>query len=454
MHKGSLVKGLKRGEVHGNNLLKLEGKVNSLAEFIHYMNQVKEVKQVEELPSIKPLLDAAEEYNLLHNVSRALFCYQQALEWDVPDLRLWKGLANCYFILGDFDKALEYLEKAAEQNGLDEEVENRLGILKSPSFQSWLKRMSEAVKTVEIKDYSRARDLFMDLLEEKDGVVSLYQILGLTHMACSDPRSARRVWNKGLQFDSSNPMLLKYLHSLDEIEKGEEVEKEPEEMAESPKYRLILGSTAAIILGCLGLFILNGLGVNPIKLFQRLVSPNPPAYTAMKNDTTPGSLPAVVQTEARPVSRGTDSQAERINLLVRGESVGNQLENKGEWQLYREGFTDYLRGDLYSARQAFGQVVKKNSGSYLNRESLYYLARINYLMGDREDAQACFEKYLVQFAGTDYYDESLYFLSCIYDQMGREEQARAMLRQLEAVDPSSGYLSSKSSRQILNSTGG
>ncbi|MEQ8175046.1 MAG: tetratricopeptide repeat protein [Syntrophomonadaceae bacterium] len=406
-----------------------------------------------ELPSIKPLLDAAFEYYQLHNVSRALFCYQQALEWEVPDLRLWKGLANCNFILGDFDKALQYWEKAAELDGFDEEVESRLGLLKSPSFQSWLKRMSDAVKTVEMKDYSRARDLFMDLLEEKDGVVSLYQILGLTHMACSDPGSAKRVWSKGLQFDSSNPMLLKYLQSLDEIEKGIEVEKEPEEKVQTSKYRLILGSAAVVILGCLGFFLLSRLGIYADKPAPLQVVPaNAPASTTIETGLKSRTAPVSVQSEARPVSRGAISESEQLNLLVRGKDLGNQMESTGEWQHYREGFTDYLKGDLGGARLAFSQVVNKNSGSYINRESLYYLARINYLLGDRESAESYFQKYLAQFAGTDYYDESLYFLGCIYNQTGREEQARAMLRKLEIVAPDSGYLSSKSGREILNST--
>lgn len=411
---------------------------------------------MEEIQSIKPLLDAAEEYYQLHNVSRALFCYEQALEWDVPNYRLWKGLANCYFVLGDFDRALQYLEKAAESDELDEEVENRLGLLKSPSFQSWLKRMSDAVKTVEMKDYPRARDLFMDLLGEKDGVVSLYQILGLTHMACSDPVSARRVWSRGLQFDSSNPMLLKYLQSLDEIERGTEPESQPEERAKPTKYRLLLGTTAVVIMGCLGFFVLSHLGIYSYKrLSEQAVPAIQAAYTAVKSDPNPTAIPAAGQSEAKPVSRGgAGSEAERINSIAKGKDANVKTDSKSEWQLYREGFTHYFRGDLGTARQAFGLVVKKNSGSYVNRESLYYLARINYLMGDRDNAEACFQRYLGQFAGTDYCDESLYFLGCIYYQTGRLEQAQAMLGRLESVEPHSGYLSTKISREILKSSRG
>lgn len=429
----------------------MEGKVNQLAELTCKHDQVKEVKNVEELPSIKPLLDAAQEYYQLHNVSQALFCYQQALEWEVQDLRLWKGLADCHFILGNFDKAMQYWEEAAELAGFDEEVEKQLGLLKSPSFQSWLKRMSEAVKTVEMKDYSRARDLFMDLLEEKDGVVSLYQILGLTHMACSDPESARRVWNKGLQFDSSNPMLVKYLQSLDEIENGREDEKEEEMIDEEESTNhLLLGSTAAIILGLLSFFILSRLGIYTNKPAQQAVPANQPVFATMKTEPDSGMAPSAVQPETKPVSRGASSELERIILPVGGKDAGYKMEDKSEWQLYREGFTAYIRGDLFEARRAFGSVVNRASGSYINRESLYYLARINYLLGDLENAAACFQKYLEQFAGTDYFDESLYYLGCIYHQTGSEEQARAMLGRLKAVKPDSGYLSSTISREILD----
>lgn len=409
---------------------------------------------MEELPSINPLLDAAEEYYQLHNVSRSLFCYKQALEWDVPDLRLWKGLANCHFVLGDFDKALQYWEKAAEMDEPDEEVESKLSLLRSPAFQSWLKRMSEAVKTVEIKDYPRARDLFKDLLEEKDGVVSLYQILGLSHMACADPDSARRVWSKGLQFDSSNPMLRKYLQSLHDIEKSREPEIEPEEEVKPTYRRFIAGSTAVVILGCLGFLLFSHWGIVSHKLLPQMAPANPPAYTAVPTEPEPGAVPAVVKLEAGAPSRGVVRDSGRTDLSGNGSTVGSRTDNRGEWQLYREGFTDYLRSDLHGARRAFTIVVGRSSGSYINRESLYYLARINYLIGEHNEAEACFQRYLEQFPRTDYYDESLYYLGCIYHKTGREEQARVMLRKLAAVQPNSGYLSSKNSREILRSTPG
>lgn len=406
---------------------------------------------VDDNPSIEPLLEAADEYLQNRNVSRALFCLNQALEWEIADIRLWKGLAACHFILGDFDRALEYWEKAAELDPFDPEAKQQLALIRSPSFQSWLKRMSEAVRTIEIKDYLRARDLFKDLLEEKDGVVSLYQILGLSHMACSDPESARRIWTRGLYFDASNAMLKKYLNSLDEIQKNQEEPGAEEKPSNQGAGRQWSGAGSLVLAGCLSLFLLTwiGFGANaPVDNSTRYQPGQDISDTMKEPIQTVSAMTA--PTEVPAPSRGALPDQERMAKPIPIREDANEPGFKQDLTLYREGYNAYLKGDLNTARGLLIQVVNKGSGSYINRESLYYLARVSYLLRQYSEAEKYFQQYLNQFPDTIYHDDSLYYLGCLYHRNGHDAEALQFFDRLALLDPGSGYLSSPECREVMS----
>ncbi len=390
-----------------------------------------------EKPSIEPLLAAAEEKLLTNDVSRALFCYNSATEWEIPDLRLWKGMASCYYILGDFDLAAHYWSKALELDPYDIEVQQRLVIYRSPSFQSWLKRISEAVKTVEMKDYERARDQLKELLEENDGVVSLYQILGLSHMACSDQTSARRIWARGLELDTSNPMLLKYLKSLDKIHKiGQHGGKK---MMRQPVRRpwIKVGTGAAALLTCLAIFT---------AIQQNSPSQNK-KLTNMLEDTSAQETSLVSGNDREIVlSRAGSTIALRETAAT--DAVESCLAEKEELQQYNRGFMAYLQNDWDMADKSFSAVIQRASGTYINREALYYLARIQYLSKQYSQAESNFQQYLKQFPESNYYDESLYYLACIYHRTGRDDKAENTFRELYRLVPESGYLTSADYREV------
>ena len=88
--------------------------------------------------------------------------------------------------------------------------------LQDPPFQFWLKRYYEALNQVENRNYEAARNALWELLQEKDCFVGIYQLLGLCYLAEADRYSARRVWTRGLEWDSSNKPLLNYLNIYEE----------------------------------------------------------------------------------------------------------------------------------------------------------------------------------------------------------------------------------------------
>ncbi|HWP97168.1 MAG TPA: tetratricopeptide repeat protein [Syntrophomonadaceae bacterium] len=390
-----------------------------------------------EKPSIASLLDSAEQSLQAHDISKALLAFNQVRENQAQNLRAVKGLACCYALLGEFDRAVEFWAQAAGADPFDVDTQAQLRLYRSPAFQSWLQRMSEAVKMIEIKDYQHARDQFKELLEERDGTVSLYQILGLSHMACCDPDSARRVWNRGLEFDSSNPMLLKYLIALDEIEKRKASNHEQKDSL--IKQTWCTSTVGAVILGAsLGIFLLVQIGL--------ATSPGPAQKIILQEESLFGKQNSLtfgpmnkqssnVNDHWRPA--GTTGWADQANdATVDSEPATVKTEEKS----YGEGFRAYLRGELDLARINFEAVVDQSSGSYINREALYYLARIEYLELDYDLAAPHFQVYLEQFPDSDYCDESLYYLGCIYHRQGRDQDARSVFKKLETMAPESGYL--------------
>ena len=78
---------------------------------------------------------------------------------------------------------------------------------------------------------------------ERDGFVSLYQLLGLCYLANGDRVRAQQAWNKGLAIDSSNEKLLGYSAATTSFERStpsssprvvqvwKQAEKRPQAMA-------------------------------------------------------------------------------------------------------------------------------------------------------------------------------------------------------------------------------
>ena len=97
-------------------------------------------------------------------------------------------------------------------------VLKRLAEVKKPSFQFWIKRFDEAIDQMERKNYAALTYCRSSL--ERDGFVSLYQLLGLCYLTNGDRVRAQQAWNKGLAIDSSNEKLLGYLAATTSFERS------------------------------------------------------------------------------------------------------------------------------------------------------------------------------------------------------------------------------------------
>lgn len=383
-----------------------------------------------------------------HDISSALEELLQAVELEPENVKIINLIASCYFIRGDFDQAIACWQMVLRLDEGNRDAEMRLKFATAPAFQSWLKRYREALTLMESRNYQQAIKELRQLMEENDGFVSLYELLGLCYLALSEVDKAKKVWKKGLQLDCHNKSLLSYLdrEKDNQVLAREQIKTGRKEAAagkERPgsRYYGLAWALAGIL--CLGLLIPASYYVDQIQVkslntrtVQKKVMDK--VQTARKDKVEA----VIAPTSKLEFSSNAGGVEQTVPEIKQQESI--------EETYYNAGLAAHLKADWEQAEDNLGKVVALESGSYLNREALYYLARTKYLSGDLNQAREYYLMYLQEFPDSNYYDDSLYYLGIVYHRCGDDKSARQMFKKLQDIDPESGYLSTDLFKKIMN----
>lgn len=353
-----------------------------------------------------------------------------------PDNSLVLNMTGrCYQVLGEFERAERCWEEALEIDPDHNAAEASLNEMRQPAFRFWLKRYNEALAMLEKKKFADARLMLRQLMEEHDEYVSLYKVLGLSCLAEGNRLEAHRIWKKGLEIDRSNSSLREYL-SLPE-RRSIQLNKEEKPTQESKSF--FTRRRLLILTGILCLVLLMQ------------------TNTLLKSYRQNAENTEVMQQRIHQLTALVDQQKEKTAETVPAASVVEEISMEGanydvqqEEHYYRSGYNAYLSKDWKTAESNLGVVVSMQSGSYLNREALYYLARTHYVQKNYEHAEKYYLLYLNRFPDSNYFDDSLFYLACTYHYTDRPQQAQEVLRQLKELDPASGYLSSGLYKTIIS----
>ncbi|HBQ25043.1 MAG TPA: hypothetical protein DD791_01495 [Syntrophomonas sp.] len=385
-----------------------------------------------------------------HDISGALEELLQAAEMEPENVRIINLIGSGYLILGEFDRARACWEMVLRIDEGNTDASNRLEACTAPAFQSWLKRYHNAMTKMDSRNYKLAAELLRQLMEENDGFVSLYELLGLCYLAISEVEMAKKVWQKGLQLDRTNKALLSYLEdrkSNQTIAREQIITSSRQVAATSNKrsfryYGLVLGAAGVL---CLALLI-------PTSHFitQKQGNALKPSTTQEKNISSEQQENDSSNVMAVTKGLSFSSNACGENTSASGNSKKNEQSNLPEEIYYNKGLAAYLKADWEQASANLKEVVNMQSGSYLNREALYYLARTKYLSRNLDEAKKYYLRYLKEFPASNYYDDSLYYLGCIYHCSGDDKEARKVFKQLEQIEPDSGYLSTSLFKEVMN----
>ncbi len=385
-----------------------------------------------------------------HDISGALEELLQAAEMEPENVRIINLIGSGYLILGEFDRARACWEMVLRIDEGNTDASNRLEACTAPAFQSWLKRYHNAMTKMDSRNYKLAAELLRQLMEENDGFVSLYELLGLCYLAISEVEMAKKVWQKGLQLDRTNKALLSYLEdrkSNQTIAREQIITSSKQVAATSNKrsfryYGLVLGAAGVL---CLALLI-------PTSHFitQKQGNALKPSTTQEKNISSEQQENDSSNVMAVTKGLSFSSNASGENTSASSNSKKNEQSNLPEEIYYNKGLAAYLKADWEQASANLKEVVNMQSGSYLNREALYYLARTKYLSRNLDEAKKYYLRYLKEFPASNYYDDSLYYLGCIYHCSGDDKEARKVFKQLEQIEPDSGYLSTSLFKEVMN----
>jgi tetratricopeptide (TPR) repeat protein len=308
---------------------------------------------------------SALDYIQEQNLSGALEILLEMVGYDPDNIALINLLSDCYYYLGEFDRAKACWDEILRLNPANQEAKSKLGRYRTPSFQSWLKRYKQALYNIEQKNYELALRILRDLMEENDGFVSVYQFLGLCYMAQSEFEQARLVWQKGLGRDRGNATLVHYLQMLAETQPAPEPVTAPvvqEKAGSNRKASALPGLplAGALLLAVCLLLVIKFTGG------PELPSSNKTLPAAPNQSSSTGSPPDLVSDEIPVFSEGL--------LSSENSQGGAEYDSEQESTYYREGFQAYREGNFKQAENNLRVVVAMQSDSYLNREALYYLA--------------------------------------------------------------------------------
>ncbi len=399
-------------------------------------------------------LQAAIEKMQSRDLSGALELLLEAVDKEPDNVRLINLMAACYYYLGEFDRAEACWLEVLKTDPHNSASKNHLSRFKTPTFQSWLKKYRRAMHCLEQKNYRMALSALREVMEENDGFVSVYQCLGLCYMASSDPEQARIVWKRGLMLDCSNEALLRYLNSPSSSSLETTAEAVPQiylsgKEDKTGKVRWLIlkrpePRTIAAVAGvlCMALILQGGLMIHNSHSSKE-------AMTEMQN-----RLSQMSHQLEETGSSGTDRtetpvMSEEMNFGDSDSAEGSNYDLEREKDYYRIGYQAYKDADLDKAVQNLSTVVAINSGDYINREALYYLARTYYLKTDFTEAERYYLKYIDEFPGTNYHDDSLFYLAVIYYNDGETSKALQSLQEMKRVSPDSGYESSEFYQKIM-----
>ena len=369
-----------------------------------------------------------------HDVGGALDILVKAYQvW--PDNCLILNMSGrCYQILGEFDRAERCWQEALKIDPDNDVAESNLSTLQQPAFRSWQKRYKMALTTLEKKRFAEARGMLRQLMEEHDEFVSLYKVLGLSCLAEGDRDEAHRIWRKGLELDINNSSLQEYLA----MPERRSIKFIKEEEPPKPLFHTVFTRRRLLILTgllCLALVMQTGIVLNSHR----------------QNVATTANLQQRIQQLTALVEQPQEPPDETVSAAAVEElsMEGSHYDVEQEEHYYLAGYQAYQAKDWKNAASNLGVVVSMQTGSYLNREALYYLARTYYLQEDYDQAEKYYLLYLDRFPASNYFDDSLFYLACTYYFSDRSQQAQEVLQQLEEWDPNSGYLSSSLYRTMI-----
>lgn len=373
-----------------------------------------------------------------HDISNTVKLLLEARELQEDTAQVDNLLGSCYLVLGEYERAVECWQQILAIQPHHKSARTNLELHNRPSNQFWIKRYQQAVAEVEKKNYQVGREMFRNLLLEQDGHVALYQLMGLCCLAGGDHHEAIQMWRKGLELDQFNPALHEYMTLLPGLEKIEPI---PENTSDSSRNEG--GGRTRLVWAASGVLLVFLL-IPAVFLINRATDPE-----------TNSRLPVITQsTESVPVMAASEEKIQpedkKTDIAVQNLSpAGSDYNIDKEEEYYFAGRKAYLSRNWKNAVDNYSVVVGMGTGSYINREALYYLARTNYLRGEMGQAEQYYLQYLKEFSGTAYYDDSLFFLGSIYAQQNNQERASKFFEQLKNIAPDSGYLSSNLYQKVM-----
>jgi TolA-binding protein len=349
----------------------------------------------------------------------------QALSVHAEDSAVWLELGECYFYLGDYERAAAVWEKIQHYK----EAEKWLRYYRSAGFQYWLKRFHQSVRAMERQQYAEARQLIYQLLSEFDRSVLLFQLLGCCALAQGDVKAAEEAWRQGLRLDPRHPELNRYMRRMHALSLP--ASDRVATAASTGRFRRIRQ-------------FLGGLWK---RSYDRIVF-------------AVGSIILCLALGSQYIAdRGADRYLAALNLPKQEENDWQAPANDarpgsssvGAADGYAAAYAAYLSRDFLRAEEGFTALAGQETAEPWREQALFYAGRCCFKLGAYAQAERFFMQYLQQYGGGAWTEFSWFYAGLSAARLRDAYTARLFLARItdSALRNQPAYRAAMDVREVI-----
>ncbi|MGM0603811.1 MAG: tetratricopeptide repeat protein [Bacillota bacterium] len=430
-----------------------------------------------------------------NNITEAIRELKLSLKFNPRHTASLNMLGFCYYLKCRFDRAEEVWKKSISIKKDYNEADEYLNLLEDEEFSQMRRRYKEMLFSDDKKAAKKIKFL-KKVIKEHDDLIEPYIVLGLTYMQKKRYKKALKYFNQAYERDKGNANIQKYIiESENKISKKNKI---------PPKF--LIPAAAAIMVLILG-FTLNSLMDNfdpavPIEENNRQAAEVENSAAEESKSTAETKMETAESSEIKDnntkkedendnfdnkeynlmevkfsedIFAGVDFRKfinERDNELKPGQyeiQMGNQQENSpqqdmeqeveengtdadeysavigelSEQQLFNLAVEIFQKGNYSRSLPLFEKLYAEGKRNYLNRETLFFLARNYERLDDYEKARDHYYRYINSYQESNYYDEALYHLGLLLHENNEAEESRRVLLKIVEEVPDSLYNNSR-----------
>ncbi len=404
-------------------------------------------------------------------------------------------LGFCYYLKCRFDRAEEVWNKSLSIKKDYNEAEEYLNLLNDEEFSRMRIEYKKMLFSDDKKTGKKIRFL-KKVIKEHSDLIEPYIVLGLTYMHKKRFKKALQYFNQAYERDKGSANIQKYI--IEAENKLSQRKKIPPRVlfpAAAVIMVLILGFTFNSLMGNFDIPVpsveesqqmtevenMSGKSTDLAAennkktadssentaddnengaAFDKQIKQNEHKYDFMDIKFA-GDIFAGIDFKKFINNKDTELKPDQYEISMKNKQENYPQKNVGsensieeddysavigelsKQQLFNLAVDIFQKGNYSRSLPLFEKLYTEGERNYLNRETLFFLARNYERLNDYEKARDYYYRYINTYQESNYYDEALYNLGLLLYENNKLEESRTIMKKIMEEVPDSLYNNSR-----------